>query len=84
MLDADARPWLLEVNVSPDLASSSPLDQRLKGSLVSDTLHLVGIRAPAPVEAAAGGAAAGGAAAAAVPAARELLRPIAPQLQPQL
>ena len=85
MLDADARPWLLEVNVSPDLASSSPLDQRLKGSLVSDTRHLVGIRAPAPVEAAAGGAAAGGAAAggaaaAAVPAARELLRPIAPQL----
>ena len=75
MLDADARPWLLEVNVSPDLASSSPLDERLKGSLVSDTLHLVGIRAPAPVEAAAGGAAA-----AAVPAARELLRPIAPQL----
>ena len=30
MLDHDARPWLIEVNVSPDLASSSPLDTALK------------------------------------------------------
>ena len=53
MLDENARPWLLEVNVSPDLASSSPLDERIKGALASDTFHIVGIRAPASLQVAA-------------------------------
>jgi hypothetical protein len=54
MLDSELRPWLIEVNVSPDLASTSPLDRLLKGTLAADTLHLVGIRAPAPLAAAVG------------------------------
>lgn len=49
MLDADARPWLIEVNVSPDLASTSPLDRQLKGNLASDTVHLVGVKPPQSV-----------------------------------
>ena len=40
MLDHDARPWLIEVNVSPDLASSSPLDTALKVSLALQSLAL--------------------------------------------
>ena len=53
MLDRDVRPWLIEVNVSPDLASTSPLDRQLKGTLAADTLHLVGIKPPAAIAAAA-------------------------------
>ena len=37
LLDADLKPWLLEVNVSPSLVSSSPLDKRLKGILAVDS-----------------------------------------------
>ena len=45
IIDAKLRPWLLlEVNVSPSLSSSSPLDKQIKSSLLSDTLYLVGFR----------------------------------------
>ena len=48
MLDADLTPWIIEVNVSPDLSSSSPLDRVLKGNLAADVLHVVGIRSGEP------------------------------------
>ena len=35
LVDAKLRPWLLEVNVSPSLSSSSPLDKQIKTSAVS-------------------------------------------------
>ena len=44
IIDAKLRPWLLEVNVSPSLSSSSPLDKQIKSSLLSDTLYLIGFR----------------------------------------
>ncbi|CAD7969276.1 unnamed protein product [Amoebophrya sp. A120] len=44
LLDANRRPWLLEVNVSPSLSSSSPLDRRIKTMLLADTLTLIGLR----------------------------------------
>ncbi|KAG7398002.1 Tubulin polyglutamylase ttll4 [Phytophthora boehmeriae] len=46
MLDAKLRPWLIEVNVSPSLMGGSPLDRRVKGLLLSDTFHLVGLKVP--------------------------------------
>ncbi|CAD7961488.1 unnamed protein product [Amoebophrya sp. A25] len=42
LIDANLKPWLLEVNVSPSLSSSSPLDRRIKSMLLADTLTLVG------------------------------------------
>lgn len=36
-------PILLEVNISPSLMGSSPLDKLIKGTLVADILHLVGL-----------------------------------------
>jgi len=43
MLDEDLKPWLLEVNLDPALGTDSPLDFRVKGPLLCDTLNLLGI-----------------------------------------
>lgn len=42
ILDSDLRPWLLEVNISPSLMGSAPLDRQIKGTLLADIFHLVG------------------------------------------
>lgn len=44
LIDEKMRPWLLEVNLSPSLATDSPLDYSIKSNLLTDTLNLVGIR----------------------------------------
>jgi hypothetical protein len=43
ILDAQLNPYLLEVNVSPSLMGSSPLDKKIKGLVIADTLHIVGM-----------------------------------------
>ena len=43
LLDHKLKPWLLEVNISPSLSSSSPFDKKVKTCLVCDSLNLVGI-----------------------------------------
>lgn len=45
LLDSKLKPWLLEVNISPSLSSSSPLDKKIKTMLICDTLNLVGVTA---------------------------------------
>jgi hypothetical protein len=42
LIDKDLRPWLLEVNVSPSLSSSSPMDKYIKTLLLSDSFYLTG------------------------------------------
>ena len=44
ILDSSLKPWLLEVNLSPSLATDSPLDFYIKSNLITDTFNLVGIR----------------------------------------
>ena len=44
LLDSNLKPWLLEVNLSPSLATDSPLDLFIKGNLVSELFNLVGVR----------------------------------------
>ncbi|CDW86808.1 tubulin-tyrosine ligase family protein [Stylonychia lemnae] len=44
LLDAKLKPWLLEVNISPSLSSSSPLDKKIKTMLICDTLNLTGVQ----------------------------------------
>ena len=36
LIDKDLKPWLIEVNVACSLASSSPLDKRIKNLLMTD------------------------------------------------
>lgn len=43
LLDHKLKPWLLEVNISPSLSSSSPLDKKIKTVLLCDTLNLAGL-----------------------------------------
>jgi tubulin polyglutamylase TTLL4 len=43
LLDSKLKPWLLEVNISPSLSSSSPLDKKIKTVLICDTLNLIGV-----------------------------------------
>jgi hypothetical protein len=43
LLDADLKPWLLEVNVLPSYSSSSELDKRIKTSLMCDVFNTIGI-----------------------------------------
>ena len=44
LVDQNFKPWLLEVNVSPSLSSSSPMDKYIKTLLLSDSLYLTGFR----------------------------------------
>lgn len=44
LLDSNLKPWLLEVNLCPSLATESPLDLYIKSHLISDTFNLVGMR----------------------------------------
>ncbi len=48
LVDADLKPWLLEVNLSPSLGCDSPLDLRVKSAMLADLLTLVGIPAVDP------------------------------------
>lgn len=43
LLDSALRPWLLEVNVCPSLSSSSPLDKRIKTTLMCDIFTIIGV-----------------------------------------
>ena len=43
LLDSKLKAWLLEVNISPSLSSSSPLDKKIKTMLICDTLNLIGV-----------------------------------------
>ncbi|VDK78317.1 unnamed protein product [Dibothriocephalus latus] len=46
LLDSALKPWLLEVNVSPSLHTSSALDNKIKTEVVVDMLNLAGYRFP--------------------------------------
>jgi len=46
LVDANLKPWLLEVNICPSLSSGSPLDKRIKTKVVADVLTLSGVHPP--------------------------------------
>lgn len=49
LLDEALMPSLLEVNISPSLMGSSPLDKRIKGILLADLFHLIGFYPNDPI-----------------------------------
>ena len=44
LVDSDLKPWLVEVNLSPSLATDSPLDMVIKTNLLTDTFNMIGLR----------------------------------------
>ncbi|EFX87889.1 hypothetical protein DAPPUDRAFT_311295 [Daphnia pulex] len=46
LLDSDLKPWLLEVNISPSLHSTSSLDLSVKGPLIKDVLNMARFQFP--------------------------------------
>lgn len=44
LIDSELKPWVLEVNLSPSLATDAPLDMTIKTNLITDTLNMVGVR----------------------------------------
>lgn len=53
MLDSALKPWLLEVNISPSLHSSSPLDIAIKGKMLKELLNLARFKLPSHLSASA-------------------------------
>lgn len=47
-LDAQLKPWLLEVNCDPALGTEQALDLRVKAPMLIDALNLVGMPTPPP------------------------------------
>jgi tubulin polyglutamylase TTLL6/13 len=45
MLDKDLKPWLIEVNHAPSLATESAFDLKVKKELVQDTLRILNLSA---------------------------------------
>lgn len=43
LIDSNLKPWLVEVNMSPSMNSDSPLDIKIKGSMIADLFTLTGI-----------------------------------------
>jgi len=43
MFDSKCKPYLLEVNHSPSFSCDSPLDEKIKGELIKDTIRLLGL-----------------------------------------
>jgi len=48
MFDQRYQPWLLEVNLSPSLSCDSPLDHKIKATMVTDLFNLIGV-VPCPL-----------------------------------
>ena len=46
LLDEDLKPWLLEVNISPSLQTSSPLDTAIKGPLIRNVFNIASFQLP--------------------------------------
>lgn len=43
MIDQNFKPYLLEINHAPSFATDSPLDEKIKGQVIYDTLNLLGL-----------------------------------------
>ena len=43
MIDYKCRPWLLEVNQSPSFSTDSPLDYKIKKTVLGDAFNMLNI-----------------------------------------
>jgi tubulin polyglutamylase TTLL6/13 len=43
MLDQQCKPILLEINHAPSFATDSPIDEKIKGQVIYDTINMLGL-----------------------------------------
>lgn len=43
LIDAELKPWLLEVNHTPSFSTDTPLDRKIKKNLINDTVRLLNL-----------------------------------------
>ena len=43
MLDANLKPWLIEINGSPSMTANTAADKRMKNGLLDDTLTIINL-----------------------------------------
>ena len=43
MIDKNFKPYLIEINHAPSFNTDSPLDEKIKGQVIYDTLNLLGL-----------------------------------------
>jgi tubulin polyglutamylase TTLL6/13 len=43
MFDSKLKPWLIEVNYSPSFGTDTPLDNKVKLDLISDTIKMLNL-----------------------------------------
>ena len=41
LIDANLKPWLIEVNASPSLSTTTEADRQIKMNLINDTFRIV-------------------------------------------
>lgn len=46
LVDSDLKPWLIEMNISPSLHSSTLVDVQVKAPLAKDVLNMCGMQFP--------------------------------------
>ena len=44
LVDSDLKPWLIEVNITPSMATDAPLDAAIKSTVAVDTFNIIGIK----------------------------------------
>lgn len=44
LIDSNFHPWIMEINLSPSIATEAPLDFKIKSSLLTDTFNMVGVK----------------------------------------
>merc|ERR1712227_434127 len=49
LIDDDMKPWVLEVNLSPSLATDAPLDMKIKSNCIADFFNFMGVEAIDPM-----------------------------------
>ena len=49
LIDDDLKPWVLEVNLSPSMATDAPIDLKIKSNVIADFFNIMGVEVTDPL-----------------------------------
>mmetsp|Transcript_9731 Transcript_9731/g.36194 ORF Transcript_9731/g.36194 Transcript_9731/m.36194 type:complete len:626 (-) Transcript_9731:2578-4455(-) len=50
LIDSDLKPWVMEINLSPSLSVGTPLDKKIKVSMLTDLFNMIDVRRYNPIK----------------------------------